>query len=131
MDKITELEPRGAALKAELAEYRQRFRTRSISLELKRAAVAFVDEGIAAGMWQGHAAQLIGSSASTVEKWREAIADAEMETAGLLPVRVADDPSRPKPPPRVTGQPVLVSPGGWRIEGLALPDLLALLPTLP
>lgn len=67
--------------------------------------------------------QLLG--ASIVEKWREAIADAEMETTGLLPVRVVDDPSRPQSPPRSGSQPVLVSPGGWRIEGLALPDLLA------
>lgn len=131
MDKITELERRGAALKAELAAYRKRFRTRSTSLELKRAAVAFVDEGVAVGMWPGHAAQLVGSSASTVEKWRAALTDADIQPAGLLPVEVVDDPIRPMPPPSLASQPVLISPGGWRVEGLTLAELLALLRTLP
>lgn len=130
MYKLAELEDRGAELKAELAAYRKRFRTRAISLELKRAAVTLVDEGVVAGMWPGHAAQLVGSSASTVEKWRTAITDA-MPAASLLPVRVVDDPTRPAPLPSLASQAVLVSPGGWRVEGLTLPDLLALLPALP
>lgn len=69
------------------------------------------------------------SSGSTVEKWREAVADADMEAAGLLPVRVVDGPNQSRP--STISRPVLVSPGGWRVEGLTLPELVALLPTLP
>lgn len=79
MDKTIELDRRGAELKAELARYRKWFRTRAVSLGLKRAAVAFVDEGVAIGMWPGHAAGLIGSTPPTIASWRAAITQADME----------------------------------------------------
>ena len=82
MDKMLEIERRGAALKAEVIQYRKWFRTRAISLDLKRAAVAFVDDGVAFGMWPGHAAGLIGSTPATIEVWREAVARADAEATG-------------------------------------------------
>ncbi len=83
MDKKAEFDRRGAALKAELIAYRKWFGTPAVSPDLKRAAVAFFDEGVAFGMWPRHAARLIGSTPATVARWREAVAHADIEMADL------------------------------------------------
>ena len=102
MDPLTALETRAAALKSEITTHRQRFRTRTISPNLKRAAITLCDEAIAIGMWPYHAAQLIGSQPATIEKWRTELTP---DPAPTVPTRRAM--SLPDPVP----SPILIAPG--------------------
>ena len=57
----------------------------------------------------------------TLARWKDSSDDAEESgvASGFRPVKVVDDPSG-----EVEGEPVLVAPSGWRIEGLSVTEVV-------
>ena len=91
--------------------------------ELKAAAVDHARQAQAAGQSLASVAEDLGLSDQTLRTWVEA-----KPGGGLRPVVIRPEPN--EPPPTSTGVPVLVTPEGFRIEGLDLEPLTSLLRTL-
>lgn len=93
--------------------------------ELRRGAVDFVRSARAEGVSLLQCSRLLGVGYKSLHRW--ARAEAGATASALRPVEIAVGAE-------VTGcddRLVLVTPGGFRIEGLARPDLAALLRILP
>jgi len=91
---------------------------------LRAFAVRYAEHTLAAGGTVTDAAQRLGVSGPTLYEWRKGPPSGHRRpkpaetSAALVPVRVSQRPAEAA----VAGlQPVtLVSPGGWRVEGLTL-----------
>lgn len=94
--------------------------------ELKRAVVVCVEEQVRTGTNRTEAIRRAGVSWSSFHRWA---AELDEKPAVLVPVRVRQPEERTPPQPQryVT----LVSPTGWRIEGLTAEAAVALLGGLP
>lgn len=120
-------------LEKELEQFRQEAQRlkagrRSGSLPFPEAlrgfAVRYAEHTLAAGGTVVEAAQKLGVSGPTLYEWRKGRPAGHRrpkpteKSAGLVPVRVSEHPARAE----VAGvqQVALVSPGGWRVEGLTL-----------
>lgn len=135
-EKMQHLDERALELRRQVEQHRTLFSGVGISDELKQAVLVYSNDAVAAGMLRIRIAEKLRLCRAKLRAWhREAEEAARAGRVDPLPVVLAP------PEGELTGdtrpvcgresQPVLVSPGGWRIEGLALPDLLALLQTLP
>jgi hypothetical protein len=81
------------------------------------------DEGLA---WR-QIADRVGLSESALRRWREA--DDGRDRVALLPVEVSGEEGAwaGTAPSQIAGALTLVSPGGYRVEGLGVEQLAALL----
>jgi hypothetical protein len=86
-----------------------------------RRRVAEVARGLVADGWTTHrVAGRLGLAATTLARW---LGDDDSDRAAFVPVVVrAEAPAALRP--------VLVTPGGYRVEGLDVEQLAALLPRL-
>ena len=91
---------------------------------LRRLAVRFATEAEAAGWGPSRIARRLGVASATVERWCETPSIVETE-GGMREVVVRDDV-----PAAVERRAVLVTPEGYRIEGLRAEDLAELVRTL-
>ena len=91
--------------------------------ELKALAVDHARQAQATGRNLAAVAKELGLSDQTLRTWIEA-----EHGGGLRPVVIQPDPE--EPPPITAGVPVLVTPEGFRVEGLDLAQLTSLLRTL-
>jgi hypothetical protein len=89
--------------------------------------VAYVAGARCEGLWWRRIVKAVGVSESALRHWCD---DNDVDEAvSLLPVEVVGDESvgRGAQPWRSTDAVTLVSPGGYRVEGLGLEQLTALL----
>lgn len=103
----------------------------------REALVATIDELRAKGQSQEAACKAVGIADSSYRAWRLALAPPAMrpvEVRALVPVSVptalALAPPRQAASPAAVGALVLVAPGGYRVEGLAVESAAALLRAL-
>lgn len=102
-------------LAARVADLPRRGRGRRYPASLRHEIVAAAADARAQGESVARIQEQLGVSWNTIARWRKSMAP-----PSLLPVLV-----RTTAPPRST--PVLVSPSGWRVEGLTLDDVRVLL----
>jgi transposase len=127
-------------LEKELEQFRQEAQRlnagrRSGSLpfpEVLRAfAVRYAEHTVAAGGTVTDAAQKLGVSGPTLYEWRKGRPAGHRrgkpaeKSAALVPVRVSERPVRAEA--AGVQQVALVSPGGWRVEGLGVEAAVQLL----
>jgi transposase len=100
--------------------------------ELRAFAVRYAEQSLEAGGTVVKAAQKLGVSAPTLYEWRKGRTARSSrrkkpteKSAALVPVRVGEPAARAA----VAGpqQVVLVSPSGWRVEGLSVESAAQLL----
>lgn len=110
-------------------------RGRTYSEALRRRIVAFLDAAKAAGKSEVECCKVLGVSPTSVSAWRRAglgevcdvpfgdpdEAPAQPATKALVPVEVTPSPVQ------LGGGLSLVTPGGFRVEGLSLEQAFALL----
>ncbi|GMU05419.1 transposase [Corallococcus caeni] len=122
-------------LEKELEQFRQEAQRlkagrRSGSLPFPEAlrafAVRYAEYTVAAGGTVTDAAQKLGVSGPTLYEWRKGRPRPKPieKSAALVPVRVSQ---RPAAAAGAAVQVVLVSPGGWRVEGLGVESAAQLL----
>lgn len=98
---------------------------------LRAFAVRYAQHTLEAGGTVVEAAEKLGVSAPTLYEWRKGRTEGRGQrklpekSAALVPVRVDERAASPE----VAGlqQVVLVSPGGWRVEGLSVESAAQLL----
>lgn len=126
-------------LEKELEQFRQEAQRlkagrRSGSLPFPEAlrafAVRYAEHTVAAGGTVTDAGKKLGVSGPTLYEWRKGRSRPKpVETSSaLVPVRVSARPAAAAGPG--VQQVVLVSPGGWRVEGLSVESAAQLLGTL-
>ena len=91
---------------------------------LRRLAIGFATEAEAAGWSASRIARRLGVASATLERWCAMSPVVEAE-GGMREVVVRDDG-----PPAVERRAVLVTPEGYRIEGLGQEDLVDVLQAL-
>jgi len=112
-------------IRAEVARWRRTATTQRYPADLKELVV---DYGLArrkegASVYQ--IAQEVEVPEPTVARWLKSATAATTSTA-LLRVRVK--PDKPMfPMPAVADSPVVITPRGWRVEGLSVADIAGLL----
>ena len=118
---------RGAlrAARRALGELGERGRTSRVPQWARRAVLAYVeaarDERVP--WWQ--IAEEIGLSENALRRWQEK--DRAGDQVALVPVEVIAEGKVMAAPERSTGSMTLVTPGGYRVEGLGVEQLAALL----
>lgn len=94
--------------------------------EVREAGLAYARACRASGETWRAAADRVPISTTTLGKWiRGAAAPSNDEPLQLVPVEVCSPVT-----PRASSRPVLVSPAGFRLEGLCVTDAVAALRTL-
>jgi len=88
---------------------------------MKELLLAFVDRAREAGMSAGEVSRRLGVSQRQLSNWRAAVR-AERPRA-MVPVRVVDEPA-------ASSTITLVSPNGFRIEGITIAQAIELLRAL-
>ncbi len=120
---------RGALREARraLGELGERGRTSRVPERARRAVVAYVAVARCEGLSWRRIVEAVGVSESALRHWCDE--DHAGEAVSLLPVEVigADGPGPGAEPWRGSGAVTLVSPGGYRVEGLGVEQLAALL----
>lgn len=96
---------------------------------LRRLAVGFATQAEAAGWSASRIARHLGVASATLERWCTTPPVVEAE-GGMREVVVRDDGRPADGPPAVERRAVLVTPEGYRIEGLRQEDLVELLQAL-
>ena len=121
------MEERGQELREAIARLERQRRNDAIPEPLRGEAMGYAAERRKQGAsWQS-IGQELGLSASCLQRW-SALAIGETR---MLRVRVRREPGEPVFTPQRTGEAiVLVSPRGFRLEGLGLPQVLELLQVL-
>jgi hypothetical protein len=110
----------GRTARAAVAALGARGRTSRIPEPVRAQVLAYARRARAAGRSWGAIARTVGLSAGSLTKWSRTPAPART----LVPVAVV---AAPAGPPAAL---VVVSPGGYRVEGLDLPTATALLRAL-
>jgi hypothetical protein len=110
----------GRAVRAAVAALGQRGRTTRIPDAVRARVLAYTRGQRAAGRSWTWIARRVGLSAGSLKNWSRTSPPART----LVPVAVAATAPMPSPPL------VVVSPGGYRVEGLDLPTASALLRAL-
>jgi hypothetical protein len=105
----------GYGLAREIADLRNGRRRWRCPAELKRRVVGFARERRADGASWDQIAREVGVAGSALKRWVDA--DGAEEVGALVPVALRRDNAGV---PAVTGTLALVSPGGYRLEGLDL-----------
>ena len=96
--------------------------------EVKEAGIAYARHCRAAGEIQTAIGSRVPVSHTTLRKWLVAgAAESKGPALRLVPVEVDDEKVSSCPSP---SRPVLVSPGGYRLEGLGLDDAVRALRSL-
>lgn len=98
---------------------------------IRQAVTEYAREALSRGEGLDAVARAVGLCPGTVRRWWESTpaherAGGVRSGSPLVPVRIVDDDGGPGRQPG----PVLVTPGGYRIEGLGLAELTALLARL-
>lgn len=126
------MQDRAEKLKRELAAHRrrngsQRARTPT---ELKRRILAFADEARSAGWGWQEIAEAVGVHRKTFGSWRST-AGATPATS-MIPVEIVDDGSVSRSSSSTDSRRSVsvVSPSGWRVEGLDVASAATLLRSL-
>jgi transposase-like protein len=91
---------------------------RRYTVELRHLAVSYLEQCLRSGRTRGSAARKLGVSEYTLKRWQEE----EQRNGGLRRVEVVERES--------TEEIVLVTPEGYRVEGLTEPGLIRLLDQL-
>lgn len=99
-------------------------RGRRYPKSLRRLAVGFAKEARAAGWSASRIARRLGVAWATLERWC-ATPPVDEASIGMREVLVVD-----AAPPVLEGHAVLVTPEGYRIEGLRQEDLVVLIQAL-
>lgn len=95
----------------EVVSHRLRFPRRHFPLKLREEAIAAFDKQVSRGVSQAQAAEALGVTAKRMRRWKE-----KLGRMSLVQVKVSPDPPR-------RSRIALVSPTGWRLEGLTLNDV--------
>ena len=82
---------------------------------IKQRALALVERLRAAGWSQSQVSEALGISWQTIRRWQDEAKPQPVGREGFRPVAL--------PASTAACGPVLVSPSGWRIEGLSLDEL--------
>lgn len=107
---------------ARVARWRARSRTQRYPQELKEAVVEYGRRRLEEGASTYRVSAEVGVPQATVERWLEVAS-----SKALVPVRIKpDEPPRALPAPSDSVA-VIVTPRGWRVEGLRVADIAALL----
>lgn len=106
------------ALRREVARH-EKGRGKRYPADLKRRVVAYARRQRDAGATYDAVAEALGLALETVRRWCSISSDARAST--LVPVEVVAEPSSP-----VT----IISPSGYRLEGLAPAEAVAVLRAL-
>jgi transposase-like protein len=104
------------SLQSAIATVEPRGRGRRFPAELKAAVVVYIADARARGVTVAKLEADLGVSWNTMARWSKPRTRRKPGPPKAVPVRVV---SAPKPPTAAT----LVSPTGWRIEGLSLEQL--------
>lgn len=108
---------------ARVARWRARSRTQRYPQELKEQVVEYARRRLEEGATTYRISAEVGVPQPTVERWLEVLA----APGALVPVRIKpDEPSRALPA-ALDSAPVIVTSRGWRVEGLRVADIAALL----
>lgn len=144
-ETFEQLEQRAVELRKRVAEHRKFFGTHSMAEDIKQALLEYVADALGSGLsWTGISKRLRIDRKRLMAWKRDAEAPADPEDIAPLPVMLSPtEPATKASLPPVTesdvleraahslsrtgGTLALVSPSGWRVEGLALADALALL----
>ena len=110
-------------MEARIEDLKQRKAARDkmrYSEAFKADATAVVRRLIKDGLTKSKVSNLLDIPWVTLARWKDAEQDvgSPKSSGGFRPVNVVDE--------RSGSEPVLVSPGGWRIEGLSVDELVAL-----
>jgi hypothetical protein len=113
-----------------LGEVGERGRTSRVPDRARRAVVAYVAVARSEGLAWRRIVEEVGVSESALRRWCDE--GSASEAVSLLPVEVIGDESAGSgaegaEPWRSIGAVTLVSPGGYRVEGLGVEQLAALL----
>jgi len=104
---------------ARLKERAARRETTRYSAAFRTEAVALVTELRQKNWTQQRISKELGIPWVTLKRWASNSARAPRESGGFRAVHVVDSPDLPR-------SPVLISPSGWRIEGLSVGELVEL-----
>lgn len=129
-EKLQRFQKRADELHRQIGEHRAVFGGWKTSIELKQAVLTFSAEATAEGLTRRRIAQMLRMDRHRLRTWHQEAEAAAASQSELLPVAIVEAPGVDKFVP-VERAVVLVSPGGWRVEGLALSELVTLLQTLP
>lgn len=112
-------------IRAEVARWRRTATTQRYPADLKEIVVEYGRARREEGVSVYQIAQDVEVPEPTVARWLKSAATAATTSTALLPVRVKpDEPVSPMP---AAGGPVVVTPRGWRVEGLSVADIAGLL----
>lgn len=89
--------------------------------DLKEEAIRFVERQRDEGISLSTLTRVLGVSRSGLERWLRS------RPRQIKPVLIVDEPTDPGRPPASAEDLVLVTPGGYRIEGLGLDSALELI----
>ena len=116
---------KAATLKRAVDSVDRRYRSQAYPADIRQRVVAYTQTRRARGESWRRIGRSVGLRAETVRRW---CAEATPgPTTALVPVEVSDAARASTPAPG----PVLVSPGGWRVEGLSLAEVAELVGRLP
>jgi hypothetical protein len=112
----------GRQIRGEVAKLRPD-RRRTYSSELKRRILDWVGRAMATGMLRSDCGHVLGIKSWRIKTWQEepapgpAEAQPQAQTLALVPIEM----------PTWASGPTLVTPSGYRVEGLAVEQIAALL----
>ena len=121
------------SLREQVAATRPHHPSRGYPLELRLRVSAYARRRIAAGALHDAVAGELGVSRTGLRNWLRAASPPGGRA--LVPVQLSTEPPAGLPPatcprPIAAGTPTLISPRGFRVEGLAVADLETLLARL-
>lgn len=104
-----------------------RGQTSRVPPRVRRAVLAYIEAARDEGVAWGHLADQVGLSESALRRWREQ--EDGRDRVALLPVEVIGDADAvvAAEPSQIVGAMTLISPGGYRVEGLGVEQLATLL----
>jgi len=111
-----------------LGELGERGRTARVPQRARRAVLAYVEAARDEGLVWWHIAREVGLSQTALRRWREE--NGGGDHVALLPVEVITEEEAvavASPARDDVGLVTLITPGGYRVEGLGVDELAALL----
>jgi hypothetical protein len=107
----------GKALRVEVSKLRPDKRRR-YGDDLSRRIVVWVDRAMASGMTEPACGLALGIKTWRFRTWRTALTTVESAALALVPIETSAYTS---------SRPIVVTPAGYRVEGLAISEIVALL----
>ncbi len=103
--------------------------TEPYPVDLRRRIADLTDEWVRSGRSLGELSRLLGIRPTTLRRWCEGRVAVRTSTS-LVPVRVKEERSHSELKVDPVAQVVVVSPMGWRLEGLSAVEAIAVVRTV-